>query len=77
LKRLREIEGIKKVFIRSGIRFDYLMADKSGEFFSDLVKHHISGQLKVAPEHCVNTVLDFMGKPHNEIYERLQPNTKG
>ncbi len=71
LKRLREIEGIKKVFIRSGIRFDYLMADKSGEFFSDLVKHHISGQLKVAPEHCVNTVLDFMGKPHNEIYERF------
>jgi uncharacterized radical SAM protein YgiQ len=71
LRKLREIEGVKKVFIRSGIRFDYLMADKNGEFFADLVKHHISGQLKVAPEHCVNTVLDFMGKPHNEIYERF------
>jgi uncharacterized radical SAM protein YgiQ len=71
LRKLRAIDGVKKVFIRSGIRFDYLLADKNGEFFSDLVKHHISGQLKVAPEHCVNTVLDFMGKPHSEVYEKF------
>ena len=72
LRRLREIPGVKKVFIRSGIRFDYLLEDKSGEFFADLVKHHISGQLKVAPEHCVGHVLDAMGKPHIGTYERFQ-----
>ena len=72
LRKLREIPGIKKIFIRSGIRFDYMMKDKSGEFFADLVKHHVSGQLKVAPEHCVNSVLDYMGKPHIEVYEKFR-----
>ena len=72
LRKVREIPGIKKVFIRSGIRFDYLLKDKNGEFFSELVKHHVSGQLKVAPEHCVNSVLDYMGKPHIETYEKFK-----
>lgn len=72
LRKLREIPGIKKIFIRSGIRFDYMMKDKSGEFFADLVKHHVSGQLKVAPEHCVNSVLDYMGKPHIKVYEKFR-----
>ena len=72
LRKLRQIPGIKKVFIRSGIRFDFMMEDKSGEFFAELVQHHISGQLKVAPEHCVNSVLDEMGKPHIEVYERFR-----
>ncbi len=71
LRRLREVPGVKKVFVRSGIRFDYLMLDRT-EFFSELVRHHISGQLKVAPEHCIDSVLDYMGKPHNEVYERFQ-----
>ena len=71
LRRLREVPGVKKVFVRSGIRFDYLMLDRT-EFFSELVRHHISGQLKVAPEHCIDKVLDYMGKPHNEVYERFQ-----
>ena len=72
LRKLREIPGVKKIFIRSGIRFDYLLEDKNGEFFADLVKHHISGQLKVAPEHCVGHVLDHMGKPHIGAYERFK-----
>ncbi|MCI8415238.1 MAG: YgiQ family radical SAM protein [Ruminiclostridium sp.] len=72
LRKLREIPGVKKIFIRSGIRFDYLLKDPQGEFFADLVKHHISGQLKVAPEHCVGHVLDAMGKPRIEAYERFQ-----
>ena len=72
LRKLREIPGVKKIFIRSGIRFDYMMKDKSGEFFADLVKYHVSGQLKVAPEHCVNSVLDYMGKPHIEVYEKFR-----
>ena len=72
LRKLREIPGIKKVFIRSGIRYDYMMKDKNGEFFSDLVKHHVSGQLKVAPEHCSESVLDYMGKPHIDVYERFR-----
>ena len=72
LRKLRNLPGIKKVFIRSGIRFDYLMKDPHGEFFSDLVQHHISGQLKVAPEHCVNHTLDYMGKPHIEVYEKFR-----
>ncbi len=63
---------VKKVFIRSGIRFDYLMQDRDGEFFAELVKYHVSGQLKVAPEHCVNGVLDYMGKPHVEVYEKFR-----
>lgn len=72
LRKLREVPGVKKVFIRSGIRYDYMMADKSGAFFSDLVKHHVSGQLKVAPEHCVAGVLDYMGKPHIDAYESFK-----
>ena len=72
LRKLREIPGVKKVFIRSGIRYDFMMRDKSGEFCAELVKHHISGQLKVAPEHCVNGVLDYMGKPHIEVYEKFR-----
>lgn len=72
LRKVRAIPGVKKVFIRSGIRFDYLLKDKNGEFFAELVQHHISGQLKVAPEHCVNSVLDYMGKPHIETYERFK-----
>ncbi len=71
LRRLREIPGVKKVFVRSGIRFDYLMLDPGGEFFAELVKYHISGQLKVAPEHCIDRVLDYMGKPPNEVYNRF------
>ena len=69
LRKLRGIPGVKKVFVRSGIRYDYMLCDKNGEFFSELVHYHISGQLKVAPEHCVNSVLDYMGKPHIEVYE--------
>ena len=72
LRRLRGIPGIKKVFVRSGIRFDYMLEDKNDEFFRELVKYHISGQLKVAPEHCIDSVLDYMGKPHIEVYERFQ-----
>ncbi|MEG0778856.1 MAG: YgiQ family radical SAM protein [Oscillospiraceae bacterium] len=71
LRKLREIPGVKKVFVRSGIRFDYMLEDKNGEFFAELVHHHISGQLKVAPEHCIDGVLDCMGKPHIEVYERF------
>ncbi len=71
LRSIRKIPKIKKVFIRSGVRFDYLMEDESREFFSELVKYHISGQLKVAPEHCSNAVLDKMGKPHIEVYKRF------
>lgn len=72
LRKLRSVKGVKKVFIRSGIRFDYMLCDKNGEFFSELVCHHISGQLKVAPEHCVDSVLDFMGKPRNDVYEKFR-----
>lgn len=71
LRELRKIDGIKKVFIRSGIRFDYLMGDQSDEFFEELVKYHISGQLRVAPEHCSAAVLDRMGKPHIETYKKF------
>ncbi|WP_444425168.1 YgiQ family radical SAM protein [Ruminococcus sp.] len=71
LRELRKIDGIKKVFIRSGIRFDYLMEDQSDEFFEELVKYHISGQLRVAPEHCSAAVLDRMGKPHIETYKKF------
>lgn len=71
LRELRKINGIKKVFIRSGIRFDYLMGDENDEFFEELVRHHISGQLRVAPEHCSAAVLDKMGKPHIEAYKKF------
>lgn len=71
LRELRKLDGIKKVFIRSGIRFDYLMEDQSDEFFEELVKYHISGQLRVVPEHCSAAVLDRMGKPHIETYKKF------
>ena len=71
LKKIAALPGVKKVFVRSGIRFDYLMLDKNGEFFTQLVKNHISGQLKVAPEHCVDSVLSFMGKPKNTVFEKF------
>lgn len=72
LRKMRKIKGIKKVFIRSGIRYDYLMEDKNDEFMKELIKEHVSGQLKVAPEHCSNVVLDKMGKPHIEAYRKFQ-----
>ncbi|MEG1984291.1 MAG: YgiQ family radical SAM protein, partial [Oscillospiraceae bacterium] len=71
LRRVREVKGIKKVFIRSGVRFDYMIADPDETFFKELVMNHISGQLKVAPEHCCNGVLDAMGKPHFEAYKKF------
>lgn len=72
LRRLRSIKGVKKVFIRSGIRFDYMLLEKNGTFLDELVANHVSGQLKVAPEHASNKVLDKMGKPHIEVYEEFE-----
>ena len=72
LRKLRSIKGIKKVFIRSGIRYDYLIEDKNDEFMRELIRYHVSGQLKVAPEHCSAVVLDRMGKPHIETYKKFQ-----
>ena len=71
LRKLRKIPGIKKVFVRSGIRFDYLLADSKDTFFRELVQYHISGQLKVAPEHVSDAVLCRMGKPRNAVYNRF------
>lgn len=71
LRKLRELPGVKKVFVRSGIRFDYLLADSDDTFFRELVEHHISGQLKVAPEHISDKVLYYLGKPENAVYERF------
>lgn len=71
LRTVRNLPGVKKVFVRSGIRFDYMLEDKSEEFFKELVQYHVSGQLKVAPEHCSAAVLDKMGKPHIEAYIRF------
>ena len=71
LRKLRELDGVKKVFIRSGIRYDYLYYDKDETFFEELVKYHISGQLKVAPEHISNSALDKMGKPRRGLYEKF------
>ena len=71
LRKLRNIPGVKKIFVRSGIRYDYMLQDKNGDFFAELVKYHISGQLKVAPEHCIDSVLDYMGKPHIDVYEKF------
>lgn len=68
LREVRKLPGIKKVFIRSGIRYDYILRDKDESFLRELVKYHVSGQLKVAPEHCSAAVLDKMGKPHIEAY---------
>ncbi len=72
LRELRKLPKVKKVFIRSGIRYDYLIEDKDDEFMQELIEHHVSGQLKVAPEHCSTAVLDKMGKPHIEAYKRFQ-----
>ena len=69
LRKIRQIKGVKKVFVRSGIRYDYLVYDKDRSFFEELIKHHISGQLKVAPEHISPHVLKHMGKPSQEIYD--------
>lgn len=71
LRKIRSLDGVKKVFVRSGIRFDYLMADADDTFFRELVLHHVSGQLKVAPEHISDKVLRRMGKPENAVYERF------
>ena len=68
LRELRKLPKVKKVFIRSGIRYDYMLKDKDDAFFRELVRYHVSGQLKVAPEHCSAAVLDKMGKPHIEAY---------
>ena len=71
LRKLRELPNVKKVFIRSGIRFDYLIYDNNDTFFKEMVKYHISGQLKVAPEHVSDNVLKKMGKPENAVYEKF------
>ena len=69
LRTLRRVPSVKKVFIRSGVRFDYVMADRNREFLHELVKHHVSGQLRVAPEHVSDQVLYYMGKPRHEVYQ--------
>ena len=74
LRKLRKVPGVKKVFIRSGIRFDYLLADPSDVFFKELVRYHISGQLKVAPEHVSDKVLKYMGKPCHAVYQQFVRN---
>ena len=71
LRKLRDIPKVKKVFIRSGIRFDYLLADKKQEFLRELCEYHVSGQLKVAPEHVAEPVLSLMGKPEHKVYEEF------
>ncbi len=71
LTSLRKLDGVKKVFVRSGIRYDYLMYDKNEVFFRELIKHHISGQLKVAPEHISDRVLWYMQKPKSSLYRRF------
>ncbi len=71
LRRVRAVPGVKKVFVRSGIRFDYLILEKDPAVMRELVEFHVSGQLKVAPEHCSTQVLDKMGKPHFEVYKRF------
>ena len=71
LRTVRELPGVKKVFVRSGIRYDYLLRDPDESFFRDLVEHHVSGQLKVAPEHCAADTLRAMGKPGIDVYDRF------
>jgi len=71
LAKLRKLPKVKKVFVRSGIRYDYIMYDQNDKFFKELVEHHVSGQLKVAPEHVCDRVLDLMGKPRRELYDRF------
>lgn len=69
LKKLRDLEGVKKVFVRSGLRYDYIMADSEDRFLRELCEHHVSGQLKVAPEHISDKVLRLMGKPSRRVYD--------
>jgi uncharacterized radical SAM protein YgiQ len=71
LREIRKLPGVKKVFVRSGVRFDYAIYDKNRTFVSELVEHHVSGQLRVAPEHVSDQVLYYMGKPSHEIYEKF------
>ncbi|MDO4602469.1 MAG: YgiQ family radical SAM protein [Eubacteriales bacterium] len=71
LRKLRAVPGVKKVFIRSGVRFDYVVADKDKTFLHELVKYHVSGQLRVAPEHVSDEVLKFMGKPSHNVYREF------
>ena len=71
LRKLRALPGVKKVFIRSGVRFDYVVADRDKTFLKELVKHHVSGQLRVAPEHVSDQVLHFMGKPPHRVYQQF------
>lgn len=71
LRKIRAVDKVKKVFIRSGIRYDYLISDKNDEFFYELCKHHVSGQLKVAPEHISPKVLSYMGKPGLDVYQKF------
>ncbi len=71
LRKLRSLPKVKKVFIRSGIRFDYVLADSKGKFLKELCEHHVSGQLKVAPEHVADKVLKRMGKPTNQVYQKF------
>ena len=72
LEKIQALPKVKKVFIRSGIRFDYMLYDKSDRFFRKLVKEHVSGQLKVAPEHCSSNVLKYMGKPDISVYDKFR-----
>ena len=72
LREIEKIKGVKKVFVRSGIRFDYLILDEDDTFFRQLVTHHTSGQLKVAPEHCALNALTMMGKPPIEVFEKFK-----
>lgn len=71
LRKLRKISGVKKVFVRSGVRFDYVVVDKSPVFLQELVKYHVSGQLRVAPEHVSDQVLHYMGKPSHQVYQQF------
>lgn len=72
LRKVRAVEGVKKVFVRSGLRYDYIMQDKNDDFFKELVQHHVSGQLKVAPEHFSPRTLEYMGKPSIGMYDKFQ-----
>ena len=76
LRKLRNVPNVKKVFIRSGIRFDYLMEDRDNTFIKELCENHISGQLRVAPEHISDPVLELMGKPENSVYEAFRARYK-
>ena len=71
LRSIRKVPGVKKAFVRSGLRYDYIMADKDDTFFKELVEHHVSGQLKVAPEHVSAEVLKYMGKPSGDTYDKF------